>query len=338
MQDKLLDHVSQRFRFSYLLGRSAPPVPAGDDLDDLDVLDDEEPLDADGSGNGLGETGAPAPGRSDPRTAALIQNAVEAIHHVVGTELKAVQAEITTGEKDRSIEEIVEDELENRIRRSPVCIRIVATLLGAIEERFGHLTVGDLHRGEDGWPESWTWDTSRAVADAIGVFHHLWSALLGLSYDAEVRKQHWATIKALTRRLSEGHVDEYRDLRPAASLRTGLENALYRMIQDPVRWTGPEPDDDEQQVVFDGISRGVTKRLVPLVDRLVTEGPRADWLRAYEEHGTGSTFRRAQIVADDVYVRAVPPPDNANAGDDQFTQAVHAAFEEVAAELDFLLD
>ena len=552
--DKLLDHVSQRFRFSYLLGRPAPPTPAAEDLDDLDALDDEEPLDAD---DGLGDTAAPASGRSDPQTAALIQRVVEAIHHVVGTELRAVQAKIRAGDEERSVEEIVEDELENRIRRSPVCAQIVEALLAAIEARFDMLAAGELRRDVDGWPESWTWNTgdraeflrvitrfssnqavffgslltplvngirvsgpfrplwaesdarlvlidgegmghvqqsatevstrmrkrlddvdaivlvdnaaqpmqaapvavmrtaaatgngeklhflfthldlvkgdnirtwgdqkrhvlqsaenvlnavreelgvaervlrrrldeacyfvggiqgpldrhkgrsaqrtveqfnrllealtadaiemevgparpvykseqvNRTVADAVRVFHRLWSALLGLSYDTEIQKQHWTKIKALTRRLSEGHVDEYGDLRPAASLRTGLESALYRMIQDPLRWTGPEPDEDEQQVIFDGISREVTKRLVRLVDRLITEEPRADWLRAYEECGKGSTFRRAQILADDIYACAVPHPDSTGSGTDAFTRAVHAAFAEVAAELDFILD
>lgn len=562
VHDKLLDHVSQRFRFSYLLGRSVRRLAADDDLDDLEALDDDEPLDADGVEDRPGGTGTPAQGRSDPRTAELIQEVVEAIHHVVRKELMAVQAEVTTGGDDRTIDEIVEDELENRVRRSPVCTKVVEAILSAIEERFDLLTVGRLHRDVNGWPESWTWDTddradflrvitrfssnqavffgtlltplvngirvaapfrplwmdadarlvlidgegmghvqesatevstrvrkrlddvdaivlvdnaaqpmqaapvavmrtaaatgngdklhflfthldlvkgdniqtfgdqkrhvlqsaenvlnavredlgvaervlrrrldearyfvgniqgaldprrldldrhrasqrtvkefsalvdaltaeaietevgparpaykseqlTQTVAEAARVFHHLWDGMLGLPYDPEIKKQHWATVKALTRRLSEGRTDEYRDLRPAASLRTGLENALYLLIQKPVRWTGPEPDAEQQQIIFDNISRDVTKRLVRLVDRLITEEPRPDWLRAYEEQGKGSTFRRAQILAEDIYARAVPRPDQADAYESSFAGAVHAAFQEVAAAQNFLLD
>jgi energy-coupling factor transporter ATP-binding protein EcfA2 len=552
VQDKLLDHVSQRFRFSYLLGRAAPLVAVEDDLD---TLDDDEPLEAD-----FVDDRAPAQGNSDPRTVAMIQQVVEAIHHVVRTQLMAVQAEITADGDERTIEEIIEDELENRVRRSPVAAQIVKALLNAIEERFDLLTDGRLHRDANGWPESWTWETgdrseflrvitrfssnqavffgtlltplvngirvsgpfrplwmdsdarlvlidgegmghvqdsatevstrvrkrlddvdaivlvdnaaqpmqaapvavmrtaaatgngeklhflfthldlvkgdnirttgdqkrhvlqsaenilnavredlgvaervlrrrldearyfvgdiqrpldprrldparhkahlrtvsefsklvdaltaeaiemevgparpvykserlTQTVVEAAEIFHQLWDGMLGLSYDPEVKKQHWATVKALTRRLSEGRVDEYRDLRPAASLRTGLENALYLMIQNPMRWSGPEPDAEEQQIIFDNISRAVTKRLVRVVDRLITEDPRADWLRAYEEQGSGSTFRRAQILAEDIYTRAVPRP-GLDADDSSFVREVRGAFEEVAAD-HFLLD
>jgi hypothetical protein len=103
-----------------------------------------------------------------------------------------------------------------------------------------------------------------------------------------------------------------------------------------MRWSGPEPDAEEQQIIFDNISRAVTKRLVRVVDRLITEDPRADWLRAYEEQGSGSTFRRAQILAEDIYTRAVPRP-GLDADDSSFVREVRGAFEEVAAD-HFLLD
>lgn len=561
--DKLLDHVSQRFRFRYLLGDIRPPETADDldDLDELDDLDDLEALDENEPPRGDG-----APGRRgtppDPRTAALVQEVVEAIHHLVNTQAIAIQADITAGDGDRTIEEVREDELENRVRRSGICAKVVEALLGAIEERFDGLTEGELQRDADGWPVSWTWEThdraeflrvitrfssnqavffgslltplvngirvsgpfrplwwdadarlvlidgegmghvqesatevstrvrkrlddvdavvlvdnaaqpmqaapvaimrtaaatgngdklhflfthldlvkgdnirsaedqrrhvresaenvlnavradlgvaerilrrrldeagyfvanvhgrldprrldpsrrreslrtirdftkmmealtadtvetevgparpvyksadlTRAVAEAADVFHRLWDGLLGLSYDPEIKKQHWATLKALTRRLSEGRTDEYRDLRPAASLRTNLEQALYLLIQRPVRWTGTEPGPEEQQVVFDRISQAVTKRLVKTIDRIITEAPRPDWLRAYEEHGKGSTIRRAQILATDIYTHAVPRPGLGEAYQNPFARGVYTAFAEVAAEQDFLLE
>ncbi|GAA0338485.1 hypothetical protein NE235_27895 [Actinoallomurus spadix] len=559
--DKLLDHISQRFRFSYILGRPSPPRAAGDldDLDDLEALDDDELLET-ASGDAPGENGTPA----DTTTAEMIQEVVEAIQHLVNTQVSVVQTEITASDKERPREEVIEDELENRVRRSVICEKVVEALLGAIEKRFSLLTAGELQRDSNGWPVSWTWgtddraeflnvitrfssnqaaffgtlltplvngirvsgpfrplwrdsdarlvlidgegmghvqesatevstrvrkrlddvdaivlvdnaaqpmqaapvaimrtaaatgngdklhflfthldlvkgdnirtvtdqkrhvlesaenvlnavradlgvaervlrrqlydasyfvggiqgridlrrldptrprdkaplrtsrelvalmdaltadtvemevgparpvyksaDLTRTVAEAAGVFHRLWDGMLGLSYDPEVKKQHWATIKALTRRLSEGRTDEYRDLRPAASLRTYLETRLYLLIQKPVRWTGAQPEPEEQQVVFDRISQAVTKRLVKLIDRMITEEPHADWLRAYEEYGKGSTIRRAQILATDIYTHAVPRPGLSDAYDNPFAQAVYAAFAEVAAEQDLLLE
>jgi len=551
---RLLDHVSQRYRFSYLLGRPPSAQPDDDELDDLDDYDDD--LDEDTAE----EAGAPQ-GVSDPATAAMLHGAVEALQHVVNTQVGKLQTEITADE-ERSVEEVLEDELENRIRRSPVCARIVEAMLDAIEERFESLTPGELHRDADGWPVSWSWDcpdraefigvvnrfssnrhedfgslltplvngirvagpfrplwaethprlvlidgegmghvhdsasevstrlrkrldevdaivlvdnaqqpmqaapvsvmrtaaatgnadklhflfthfdlvkgdnlrtvserrrhvldsaenvlnavredlgaaervlrrrldeschfvggihkrldprridpakhkaatrtirefnalvealtadaaevevgpsrpvykreeVTRAVSEAARSFHRLWNGLLGLSFEPDIPKKHWATIKALTRRLSEGHEDEYRDLRPAASLRHHLEKEIYRTLQRPVRWTGSEPDAEERQAIIDSISNAVTRRLIGLADLLITQEPRADWLRAYEEHGKGSTYRRAQILAEDIYARAVPRPDQHAAYDNPFVHEVHAAFTEAAAELDFLLD
>ncbi|OLT22234.1 hypothetical protein BJF79_46375 [Actinomadura sp. CNU-125] len=145
-------------------------------------------------------------------------------------------------------------------------------------------------------------------------------------------------MKALTRRLAEGHTDEYRDLRPAASLRTALEYALYRALQHPAGWSGAEPDADEQEVIVGEIAGALTKRLVTLVDRLITEDPRPVWTRAYEERGKGSTVRRARTVIEDIYERAVPlPPRDSPGGaalyDTPFAHAVHKAFEEATKDL-----
>ncbi|WP_089315289.1 hypothetical protein [Actinomadura mexicana] len=177
-----------------------------------------------------------------------------------------------------------------------------------------------------------------AVVEAVRVFHIRWRGGLGLSRDSEVPKKHWSSVKALTRRLSEGHTDEYRDLRPATSLRTALEYALYRMLQKPVRWTGSEPDTDEQEVIVGDISSALTRRLAKLIDRSITEDPRPDWTRAYEEHGKGSTFRRAQILIDDIYEEAVPRARRGEPYDNRFSRAVLVAFEDAAAQLDFIVE
>ncbi|MEV3923867.1 hypothetical protein [Actinomadura coerulea] len=177
-----------------------------------------------------------------------------------------------------------------------------------------------------------------AVVEAVRAFHIRWRGALGVSFDSEVPKKHWSSIKALTRRLSEGHTDEYRDLRPATSLRTALEYAIYRMLQKPVRWTGPEPDSDEQEAIVGDISNALGRRLGKLVDRLITEDPRPDWTRAYEEHGKGSTFRRAQILIGDIYERAIPRALRDEPYENRFSRAVLAAFEETAAELDFIVE
>jgi hypothetical protein len=100
-------------------------------------------------------------------------------------------------------------------------------------------------------------------------FHAQWQGTLGLAGNPEAPKRHWATIKALTRRLAEGWSDEYYDLKPAASLRTQLEFQLYGMVQRPLHWSGQEPEDAEQQFVFDSISSTVAKRLFILTQQII---------------------------------------------------------------------
>lgn len=177
-----------------------------------------------------------------------------------------------------------------------------------------------------------------AVAEAARSFHTRWRCILGLAHCPETPKKHWSSVKALTRRLSEGHTDEYKDLRPAASLRTALEYAVYRMIQSPVRWTGPEPDADEQEIIVGDISSAVTKRITTLVDQLITQDPRPAWTRAYMEHGKGSASRRAEILSTEIYEEAIPPPLPEEPYQNQFSQTILALFKDAATELDFLLD
>lgn len=76
-----------------------------------------------------------------------MQSSVRAIRHLARTE----RAGIDVSRDDRASEEIVEDELETRVRRSGMTARIVDALLAAIEDRFLLLKEGELHRDGPGW-------------------------------------------------------------------------------------------------------------------------------------------------------------------------------------------
>lgn len=559
--ERLLNHVSQRFRFSYVLGKpgfGASSADSDDELDDeFDELDDDEApvgqptlseeVDLDLSG-----------------TTEVLQSAIEAIRHLVTTEVKILRTTIVPDEDDeRTLDAIIEDELDTRVRRSAICTRVVNALLEEIEKRFGILKEGGLQHDDDGWPVSWTWQTtdreafirtimrfssnqardfgrlltplvngirvsgpftpywaesgarlvlidgeglghtpnsvatlstnvrkrldevdaillvdnaqqpmqaapvsamktiaatgngeklfflfthfdqvkgdnlarfsdreqhvlgsaenvlsaireelgvaerllrrrlddarffvgdiqtvldparldparknvmarrtmsqlnallealaaetapfevgparpvynraqlSRAVAEAATQFHAQWQGTLGLASNVKAPKRHWATIKALTRRLAEGRSDEYNDLKPAASLRSQLEFQIYGMVQRPLRWTGSQPDDTERQIIIDTISSTFTKRLFTLTQQIITEERLPDWQRAYEEQGKGSTVRRAHIMATDIYERGAPIPLAAASDHNRFLSAVQEAFTEVAEELELVLE
>jgi hypothetical protein len=180
---------------------------------------------------------------------------------------------------------------------------------------------------------------SLAVMEAAKSFHARWRGLLGIEMNPDAPKEHWTRVKALTRRLAEGWEDQYGSLQPVADLRFQLQMQVYLMLQQPVRWDGGEPDDDERQAVIDAMSNAVTKKLIDLTRRRVVEDVRLGWQDAYAQSGQGSTFKRAQIIAHDVYDRGAPIPTvTASPDQNQFLKDVAAVVAEVAEGLDVVLE
>ncbi len=180
---------------------------------------------------------------------------------------------------------------------------------------------------------------SLAVMEAAKSFHARWRGLLGIEINPDAPKEHWTRVKALTRRLAEGWDDQYGSLQPVADLRFQLQMQVYLMLQQPVRWDGGEPDEDERQTVIDTMSNAVTKKLIDLTRRRIVEDVRLGWQDAYAQSGQGSTFKRAEIIAHDVYDRGEPIPTvTASPDQNQFLKDVAALVGEVAEGLDVVLE
>ena len=64
-------------------------------------------------------------------------------------------------------------------------------------------------------------------------------------------------MKALSRRLAMGREDQYDTLRPIADLRKELAERIYVFVQNPLRWKGPEPSDDQKQHCFDAFAENL---------------------------------------------------------------------------------
>jgi hypothetical protein len=147
-----------------------------------------------------------------------------------------------------------------------------------------------------------------AVREAARSFHDSWQGRLGIAHTPNHPKEHWTRIKALSRRFAEGFADEYDTLKPVGELKRELDEQIYRMLQQPVRWEGPEPTDDEKQQVIDGIANQISKEITELSTRRVKLDRGSAWREAYAQAGTGSTFIRARIISNEVYDRAAPIP------------------------------
>ncbi|HRN74476.1 hypothetical protein [Ottowia sp.] len=148
-----------------------------------------------------------------------------------------------------------------------------------------------------------------AVERAAESFHNGWWPRLGLAVKPGIDKEHWTRVKALSRRFATGISDEYDTLRPVADLKQQLQQRMYVLLQNPVEWTGPIPTDDEKQHVFDTIAEELSRRLIELASRRVRTERLAEWRQAFDESGAGSTYRRANLIAERVYDRAAPIPD-----------------------------
>jgi hypothetical protein len=180
---------------------------------------------------------------------------------------------------------------------------------------------------------------SLAVTEAAKTFHARWRGLLGLDMNPDAPKEHWTRVKALTRRLAEGWTDQYDSLQPVADLRNQLQVQLYLMLQRPVRWEGGEPTDDEKQVIIDTASTEITRKLMELTHRRLAGDVRLEWQAAYAQHGRGSSFARARIIAADVYDRGAPIPTvSASPDQNRFLKDVASLVSEVAEELGMILE
>lgn len=177
-----------------------------------------------------------------------------------------------------------------------------------------------------------------AVRGAAEAFQKGWQPRLGLAYTPEIPKEHWTRVKALSRRLATGMADEYDTLRPVADLRKEIVERIYVFIQNPVSWEGPDPSDDERQQTYDAFADNLAKRTLRLATQRVWSERANEWQSAYDKSGTGSTFVRARIIANDIYAPAAPIPDVTPSPDrNQFLHEVVGEVEQAANEAGVVL-
>ena len=165
-------------------------------------------------------------------------------------------------------------------------------------------------------------------------FRETWRPRLGLESTPGSTKEHWARIKALSRRLAVMGKDEYKYLRPVADLRQELKDRFYVFIQNPLSWKGPDSSEEEKQVVLDTLADKLGKRFLDLSTRRIWQEHSSEWRRAYKQSGRGSTLDRAKIIGNEIYDPAAPIRDDVPSPDrNQFFREVVKEFEDAAKEV-----
>lgn len=147
-----------------------------------------------------------------------------------------------------------------------------------------------------------------AMQRAVNEFHDKWHAMLGLPSSASFPKKHWATVKALTRWISQLNAEAYSDLTPVADLEQVIRERVYVFLQRPVSWEPATSDPDVKELAIAAVCTEVNARLRDFALRRVIADRYQDWADAFAKHaGTGSTRRRARAI-DDIYDVAAPVP------------------------------
>jgi len=146
-----------------------------------------------------------------------------------------------------------------------------------------------------------------AVQAGTRNFQKLWEARLGFGSLEGVKKEHWARIKALNRRVALSlDRGEYQHLKPAAELLARLTEAITKYLNEPSDWYGP-PDDNEREKAIAAVQRNVFAALSDYVAVQLLEHPLPHWMVAYEYRGGGSTYDRAHDIKA-IYEEAAPVP------------------------------
>jgi energy-coupling factor transporter ATP-binding protein EcfA2 len=160
-----------------------------------------------------------------------------------------------------------------------------------------------------------------AIQAATMKFHDQWSTRLGLTTRSSVPKAHWASVKALNRRIVSG-LDSYGALQPVADIIRELQTQVSRFLDSPARWTREPASEDEVQEALASVRQAVFSTLHDVARERIIEEEQPQWHRAYDLHGKGSTFERAGEIKS-IFEDAAPVPGPAMAPNTlEFLQAV----------------
>ena len=137
---------------------------------------------------------------------------------------------------------------------------------------------------------------SLVIQRATKAFHERWNAILGFSYSADVRSEHWSRIKALSRRIVELRQNHYYDLNPTFDLSEELIDGISFYLDNPVNWEPKEPSEQEKREITNAVRKKISRDLSSLSHEEVIKNRFGEWDVAYWYRGIGSTRLRARDI------------------------------------------
>jgi hypothetical protein len=146
-----------------------------------------------------------------------------------------------------------------------------------------------------------------SIKSALVEFHEPWRAKIGLVKRSDIAPEHWARIKALTRRLGVLGEDEYADLKPVADLIRLLKEHVYVFICMPIRFRSTLSTEEQQSEAIARIANEIDIRLHKWIPEILFKSRVPNWNKAFYQRGAGSTYLRAQEIRS-IYDTSVPIP------------------------------
>lgn len=145
-----------------------------------------------------------------------------------------------------------------------------------------------------------------AIQAATQKFQDQWATRLGLAVRSNVPKAHWATVKALNRRVVFG-LDSYGSLQPVADVIRELQTQVSRFLENPSRWTREPEDEAEAQEALATVRQAVFSTLHDVARSRIIDEEQPQWNAAFDLRGPGSTFERAGEIKG-IFDDAAPVP------------------------------
>lgn len=145
-----------------------------------------------------------------------------------------------------------------------------------------------------------------AIQAATQKFHDQWATRLGLAARSNVPRAHWATVKALNRRIIFG-LDSYGSLQPVADVIRELQTQVSRFLDSPTKWTREPADENEAQEALASVRQGVFSTLHDVARHRLIDDEQPQWNAAFDLRGPGSTFERATEIKG-IFDDAAPVP------------------------------
>ena len=147
----LLNHVNQRFRFSYVLGSGPKTTTSSFDFDEEDEETEEDA--------GL----FPAEELDLATTSEVLAQSVTRLRDLACQLRDRLHNELNTSAEEeaadkRALEELLEEELDDLLRDDETFHEIADALMEEIEKRFDLLPPGTVTKTRQGWPLTWKGD------------------------------------------------------------------------------------------------------------------------------------------------------------------------------------